>query len=312
MNSGLIDGTTIDVIEINEHLTAFYTGRDPKRPRVFAHRNWHDDGAMELGVATYAIHSGAEAIVIDSFPSPAQAQWVRDYLQERGIRRFTLVLTHWHLDHIGGNVVYRDSPILASAATADLLTRHQAAIEEGSLHGLPAIKPLLLPTSAYQDKTTLRVGKVSVELRNINIHSADSTLINLPEQGALLAGDTLEDTVTYLSEVDQIDYHVHNLHRLRQMQYDAIYPNHGDPAVLSDGGYTRTLIDATLQYLTRMVAAAHDPGFLRTRMKDFIGEAVDKGWISSFDAYEGVHAENLKMIYGYFRDKPLPDWAKPV
>ena len=55
------------VIEINDHLLAFYAGRDPSGKRVFsADWNWQDDGAMKLGVATYAVHSGDEAIVYDT------------------------------------------------------------------------------------------------------------------------------------------------------------------------------------------------------------------------------------------------------
>ena len=32
----------------------------------------------------------------------------RDYLVRAGIKHFTLVNSHWHLDHVGGNAVYAD------------------------------------------------------------------------------------------------------------------------------------------------------------------------------------------------------------
>ena len=41
--------------------------------------------------ATYAIHSGNQALVFDTFTSTAQAQWVHRYLERRGIERFTVV-----------------------------------------------------------------------------------------------------------------------------------------------------------------------------------------------------------------------------
>ena len=50
-NQGLDD---IKVIEINDHLLAFYAGRNWTRLRP--EPNWLDDGAMKLGIATYAVH----------------------------------------------------------------------------------------------------------------------------------------------------------------------------------------------------------------------------------------------------------------
>lgn len=298
----------IDVIEINPNLTAFYTGRDPSQARLTEAWNWHDDAAMKLGVATYAIHDGQEALIVDTFSFPSQARRVRDYLEDKGIRKFTLILSHWHLDHIGGNEVYRDSPIIASDTTLALLTRHKGAIEAGELHGPPAIKPLVLPSIAYSAQTVLQLGEIQVFLKNVNIHSADSTTIHLPSQRILLAGDTLEDTLTYLAmeEVGQLAAHVKNLRHMRQMSVAEIYPNHGNPAVLARGGYDKTLIDSTIEYITKMVASAHDADFLKTDMKEFLVEALDKGWIERFEPYEAVHEENLRLLHAYFRDKPLP------
>ena len=61
------DSTTQKIFKINDHILAFYTGRDPNAKRYRAEWNWVDDGAMKLGVATYAIHKGDQAIVFDTF-----------------------------------------------------------------------------------------------------------------------------------------------------------------------------------------------------------------------------------------------------
>ena len=42
----------------------------------------------------YAIHSGKEAIVYDTFTSLAHAEFVRSYLEKLGARKFTAVLSH--------------------------------------------------------------------------------------------------------------------------------------------------------------------------------------------------------------------------
>ena len=64
----LIDKPRIDdirAIEINEHILAFYAGRDWTRIRD--EYNWIDDGAMKLGIATYAIYKNNKAVIYDTF-----------------------------------------------------------------------------------------------------------------------------------------------------------------------------------------------------------------------------------------------------
>ena len=104
----------------NDYLISFYAGRDQSE-RHLKERNWLDDSALKLGTAMYAIHSGAEAVVYDIFASVAHAEFVRSYLEQLGIRKFTAVLSHWHLDHIAGNAVFDDGDIIATSLTRDAL-----------------------------------------------------------------------------------------------------------------------------------------------------------------------------------------------
>ncbi len=294
------------VIPINDHLTAFYTGRDPGIPRYAAEWNWVDDGAMKLGVATYAIHRGNEAIVYDTFTSMAQAQWVRDHLEAKGIRRFTVVLSHWHPDHVGGNEVYADSTIVAPDTGRELLSTLQQKIENGEAFGPPGIKPLILPNVAFSKRADLYVGDIKVELHNINIHSPDSLVILLPADRILLAGDTVEDNVTFMVEYGDLPLHVKNLRRMRAMPFDRIYPNHGDPEIIAQGGYDKTLIDATVDYIKKMVKRAKSANYLEGSLEDYVGSSVQKKWIRIYEPYRETHKDNLKALHDYFKDKKLP------
>src|SRR5208283_935863 len=99
-------GMNMRVFQINDHILGFYDGRPAESSVPSGVHNWADYGAMNVGVATYVIHRGDRALVYDTYPSAPQAKWVRDYLVKSGIRHFTLVNSHWHLDHVGGNAVY--------------------------------------------------------------------------------------------------------------------------------------------------------------------------------------------------------------
>ena len=92
------------ILEPHPNILAFYDGRVPGY-RFAQGDNWIDDGALSLGIASYAIVDGAEALVYDTHVSLAHARAIRETLSARGVTKFTVVLSHWHLDHIAGNVV---------------------------------------------------------------------------------------------------------------------------------------------------------------------------------------------------------------
>lgn len=294
------------VTALNDHLLYFFDGRDTTGKRFSKDWNWLDDAAMKLGVGTYVIHRGDRALVYDAFTSPDQARFVRDTLEKMGIRHFAVAYSHWHLDHVGGNAVWPDVDVIATTATRDSLARNKEAIEAGTAWGPPAIKPLYLPTVTFDDRLDFYVGDVEVEMQRINIHSYDTNVLYLPADKILLAGDALEDVLTYMVEVQNLPEHVRNLKKLRAMDVVAIYPNHGDPQVITSGGYSKTFIDATIGYITQVLARAHDPGYVDGKMEDYIGDAVAKGWVHPFEPYRDVHQQNLKFVHDYWKDRALP------
>jgi glyoxylase-like metal-dependent hydrolase (beta-lactamase superfamily II) len=253
------------------------------------------------------VHRGDQALVYDSFPYVEEARFVRDYLAKAGIKRFTLVNSHWHLDHVGGNAVYADSDRIATTKTIAILEAKKTAIETAAEWGPPAIKPLVLPNIGIGSETTVYVGDVEVELRPIEIHSEDGLVIYLPKDRFLLAGDTLEDTATFIAEPDHVITHYQNLKRMRAWDIDRIFPNHGNPDVIAHGGYRKTLIDATTDYLRKLVAHAHDADYLKGTLEDYVGDSVQKGWVSIWWAYRDAQARNLKEMEAAWKDKGLPD-----
>lgn len=297
------------VFRINDHLLCFYDGRPDQAkvdPKV---TNWADFGANNVGVATYVIHQGDHALVYDTFPSVAQAQWVRDYLAKAGIRHFAVVNSHWHLDHVGGNAVYADSTLIATEKSRQKLITHKAAIEAGTEEGPPAITPLQIPQVGLTADTTVAVGSIAVQLRPVNIHSADGLVVFLPADHLLLAGDTLEDTVTFVAEAAQIPDQRRNLLAMRQWDFARILPNHGNPDVIARGGYDKALIDVTRAYLRRLVEHAHDADFQKQPIDAYIADGVKQGTISLWWAYPDAHRNNLARVAEAWKDKPAPDFG---
>ena len=308
MQVGFADAATMNmrVFAINDHLLSFYDGRPAEKATPAGKQNWADFGAMNVGVATYVIHRGDRALVYDSYPSAKQARWVRQYLAKIGIRHFTLVNSHWHLDHVGGNAIYADVDRISTDKTLQRLTAEKSAIEAGTEWGLPAIKPLVLPNITISADTNYFVEDIKVELRPVNIHSEDGLVLYLPNDRILLAGDTLEDTLTFITEAEQIPAQIKNLQQMKRWNIDRILPNHGNPAVIASGGYRTTLIDATVDYLHRMVAHAHDADYLKSSMEDYVRDSLSKGWVTPWWAYHEAHQQNLAVVAKAYKDRPLP------
>ncbi len=282
------------LFEPHPGVLAFYDGR------VAGHRfapgaNWVDDGALSLGVASYALISGRQAIVYDTHISVPHAKVIRDTLAARGVDQITVVLSHWHLDHVAGSAVFADCPVIANARTAAHLSKHRAAIEEGRLHGLPAIQPLILPSQVFDGAMTLGLGDDEVHLICVNIHSDDATVIWLPARGIMLAGDTVEDYVTYVAEPQGFDAHLHDLARLAELAPRWVLPAHGDPDVIAQGGYGVAIFAAMARYVTVLQGLMANPAAPVPGLRTVIAADVAAGVLVYFDAYAPVHLQNVNL-----------------
>ena len=277
-----------------EAVYAFYDGR-VEGYRFLAEPNWVDEGALRLGIASYAIVSGDAALVYDTHVSVPHAERIRATLEGEGVRTFTVVLSHWHLDHVAGTAAFGDCEVIACERTAELLTRFGDAIEGGSLEGPPAIVPLVLPTTTFRDGLELEIGDFHLKLLHTEIHSDDACVLWWPERELLLAGDTLEDTVTYVDEPADLPTHRANLDTLRLLRPTRILPNHGAPEVIASGGYSIGLITATEQYIDFLLRSRSEPGITELTLRDVV-EALNNDDVHYYAGHEGVHHSNVDKV----------------
>lgn len=273
---------------------AYYDGRIEGKRLHSARPNWLDDGAYSLGVASYAIVSGPEALVYDTHISFDHARAIRNHLAGLGVTRIRVVLSHWHTDHIAGNAGFIDCPILSNKLTRNTLIEKRKVLAEKD----PPINPVVMPTETFEGERVLEVGAITVKLMQFDIHSADGTVLLLPHLGVLLAGDTLEDTVTYISEPEHTARHIAELDRLAALEFTRILPNHGDEQVIASGGYQPSLVTATRDYLSRLLARLDDPALAEESLQSFIAPELAAGTLTYFAPYEAVHKQNIAVLKG--------------
>jgi cyclase len=284
------------VLKPHPAVYAFYDGRVPGY-RFSPEKNWLDEGALSLGIASYAIVSGNEALVYDTHVSVPHAAEIREVLaREAGVTRFTVLLSHWHLDHVAGTAAFADCDVLATQRTADHLARRQSAVEAGTYEGPPAISPLILPTRVFSGSLAFDLGGIPLQFIEANIHSDDAAVIWWAGERLLFAGDTMEDTCTYVMEPDNLGLHLTDLERLDGLGASRILPNHGNPDTIAAGGYNRGFNRATQQYVRALIRARTEPALRELPLRDLIKGPIDSGWVTYFEPYEQVHQENIETV----------------
>ncbi|MEZ2126949.1 MULTISPECIES: MBL fold metallo-hydrolase [unclassified Sinorhizobium] len=289
-------GSTMRILEPHSGVIAFYDGRIPGVRAYSDAPNWLDDGAFSLGCASYAIVDGTDALIYDTHISTAHAALIRAELERRGVRRLRVVLSHWHKDHIAGNAVFSDCEIIANELTLQALLHNRAAIEAAN----PPINPVVLPTTTFSQRMTLTIGTLTAELHQLDVHSFDGTVILVPQRDLLLAGDTLEDPVTYVAEPTRLACHLRALERLDGWSFSKILPNHGSMERIAAGGYDRQMIAATARYIERLLSLKEFPELAKLPLKSFAASSFDSKGVDYFAPYENVHRSNVRSMLEVF------------
>ncbi len=285
-------GSTMRIHTPYPGVYAFYDGRIDGVRAYSTKPNWLDDGAYSLGLCSYAIMSGDQALVYDTSISLAHARIIRKTLEDAGARHIRVVLSHWHVDHVAGNEVFADCEIIANHLTARALVNNRDNLENRD----PPIRPLIMPNRTFEDEMRLKVGDIDVDLRHVDIHSHDGTMIILPHLNLLFAGDALEDPITYVAEPTRLTQHLRDLERMATWDINKIFPNHGAEEIIVAGGYGPELITATRNYVEKLLHLRQERKLAEQDLKTFAADDFRSGAIGYFAPYEAVHRENIKAV----------------
>lgn len=284
--------SNLRVLEVAPNILAFYDGRIDGVRLHSREPNWLDDGAFSLGFASYAIHDQGEALVYDTSISIEHAHAIRGELERRGITSIRVVLSHHHNDHIAGTEVFADCEIIANQKCARALRENQEVFASSS----PPIDPVVMPSTVFDGEMELSVGDIGVELRPLDVHSFDGLTMYIPKTQLLLAGDTLEDTVTFVAEPDRLEMHCAELERLATWDIRAILPNHGAPDRIARGGYDPSLVSATRDYVEKLLRCRTEPGLGELSLSEFVARDIESQALIYFEPYERVHELNVKSV----------------
>ena len=299
---------TMQIININSNITAFYFGAEAVPEQDYANsvveNDWVVGACFSLGVASYAIHNASACIVFDTLCSPEQASLIKTHLENTlGITKFTVVLSHWHLHHIGGNALYKHYNIVATRKTREILLQYKPQIEAGtSSWGPPAIASVCLPNLVFDHNLSIYLDNLEVQLHSFHIHSQDSLCAYIPKFKMLLAGDMVEDTAPFITNPEAVPTHIQNYDHLRNLDIAKILPNHCRFQALQNGGYCPSLIESSCYYLKNIYnRLKNNPDASIPDLRTFLREFLDAGQIHYWPPYERIHNSNIEKMRNYFK-----------
>ncbi|KAJ4424664.1 hypothetical protein N0V82_000592 [Gnomoniopsis sp. IMI 355080] len=285
---------TLRILNPYPGVYAYYDGRTGDR-FWSQEPNWLDDGAFTLGVSTYAVVDGNEALLYDTHITQEHAAAMLAHVTSLGVNKTTVVFSHYHNDHIAGAVVFSNvSELVGNTITAQVVQSKAPSLPSAD----PPIVPVL-PRKLYNDTMQIMVGTTAVELHHFNIHTEDGTILYLPQRNLLFAGDTLEDTATFISKPADLSTHAAELARMyATFPADAvrILPAHGSPDRIAAGGYRTSFINATLNYIGKINEPVAQPAAWNQNLSEVVAADVASGTLLYFAQYEAVHQGNVQSV----------------
>jgi cyclase len=252
---------------------------------------------MRLGGGTHVIYRGDAAIVVDTMDLPGQGEWVKKHLQDKyAVNKFTVVNTHWHLDHIAGNHLYMNGPIVGHTDTRKIIVSNKDAIEAGTLWAHPGF-PAVPPNVTFEGRMDLWLDDLKVEIHEFAIHCEGHLGVYLPDDKILLASDMLEDPI-WIFELNfaAAETQLAEFDRMMAMDVEHIYASHCNLDTVKKGGYDKRLIKNNVNYLKRMIADAGHTDFGTKTAQEYIKDALTAGELNWWEPYSEIHARNIERI----------------
>jgi cyclase len=210
------------------------------------------DGGWCLNNAGLLV-TGGPPVLIDTAATEARANLLRSLaVSVAHAPPGVVVNTHSHGDHTFGNFVFPEALVVGHEQT-----RQEA--EEAGLH-LTGLWPqvdwgdieLVFPHVTFTGRLSMRFGGHEAELCSFGpAHSGCDTIIWMPRQRVLFAGDLIMSGVTPFVLTGSVDGMRSAVAKLRKFDAATIIPGHGPV-----GG--PELLDATERYLSWLTGLARD------------------------------------------------------
>lgn len=221
-------------------------------------------GGGAIGNAGF-VDLGGQTLIFDTFNTPQAAEDLKAYARTLTQNdQFIVINSHWHGDHIRGNQVFKNSPIISSHITYEKMkTLHPNRIQKQK-EGMKGLDDYIASLQTELDKeeslellhqigtlSEIRTSLLSLELhlpqltfeKNIHFygakrqaklftmgsaHSSCDSMLYLPDDHVLFSGDVVfvQSHPSLFEESDPTNWKV-ILSELKEWDIQKVIPGHG-------------------------------------------------------------------------------------
>lgn len=269
----------------------------------------YETGAIEVASGVYAfIQAGGATdagfivdrdgvVIIDTLMTASLANHLMDE-----VRRVTdapvrhIINTHWHGDHVFGNAVLPQVPIIAhDTCRDDLLSEwegHRAFLRDLYPALWPEMEPLQAtpPDVTFETKATLHLASRSVELLFLGrAHTRGDIVAYLPDIGVAFAGDlSFHKYIPNARDGFPADWTTASA-RLEELGADVIVPGHGPLGTNADLHEMTECLD--------MVVGQVQKSYAEGLTEDQARDALDLGPFADWGRQEDRLPSLVKRAY---------------
>ena len=243
---------------------------------------------------------GADGVVvIDAQATPLMAQDVQDRIAEvTDVQVSRIVLTHYHAVRVLGASGYPAHSILCSDVTRDLIVERGQQDMDSEIGRFPrlfrgreSIPGLTWPTETFHGRMSLWFGEREAQIIQIGrAHTAGDTIVWLPKEKVLFAGDTVEFGATpYCGDAYFTDW-PDTIRKLRELGAEKMVPGRG--RALLNAKEVNEALDGTEAFTSRLFALV-------------------KAWVAKGQSLTDLYADTMEKMRPEFGHWVIFDHCMP-
>jgi cyclase len=204
-------------------------------------------------------------VVIDTLDAPNRGRELAAAIKACTDKPVAFVInTHHHFDHVLGNQAF-DAPVVAHCALAGQLAQAVArdltpdAIadwlkEHPEDHWLVDELEVVYPHIIFEHRLVLDLPPVHLVLNHLGGHTPESSIVDLPDEGVLYAGDLVfEGRVPFLGHA-HIGGTIEALRKLEGLGVRTVVPGHGALCDLTYVARLREYLDSLRSTVGELIA----------------------------------------------------------
>jgi len=173
------------------------------------------DTVEGFDTSVYVIEKKERIYVVDTFCGPEAMLPIIEAFPSMKIKEVVVINTHFHWDHIWGNVAFKDKKIISHRLCKQLIKdQWQKQIEENGTYQMGNVQ-MTMPSVTFEDRLEWDDG---ILLFHSPGHTADGISVFDQETGLLIVGDNLEMPLIYVEDQD-LDAYIATL-----IKYESLNP----------------------------------------------------------------------------------------